>query len=166
MCTEQAIFRNLWNLKVAINFTVIISTNLHDLPINHSKSIYVITILWIAFCGIVERKKEFNFIYIQDHCQRLSAVRISDTPRAGFEPVQNLRLWWKKLCKSDLSNQGWTNFLCHANQARLGVQTSEVQSISQALTFCHVKTEKILDPLIFCWIGKLWNIYSGLQRLC
>ena len=32
----------------------------------------------------------FSLIFIRDHCQRSSLSRISDTPRAGFEPVQSL----------------------------------------------------------------------------
>ena len=39
-----------------------------------------------CFCGMVDRRKAFS----RDHCQRSSPSRISDTPRAGFEPAQNL----------------------------------------------------------------------------
>ena len=46
-----------------------------------------------CFCGIVEHRKAFSLISSRDHCQRSSPSRISDTPRAGFEPVQNLRIW-------------------------------------------------------------------------
>ena len=42
------------------------------------------------FCGMVDRQKAFSLISSQDHCQRSSPSRISDTPRAGFEPGQNL----------------------------------------------------------------------------
>ena len=41
-------------------------------------------------CGMVDRQKAFSLISSQDHCQRSSPSRISDTPRAGFEPGQNL----------------------------------------------------------------------------
>ena len=34
--------------------------------------------------------KAFSLIFSRDHCQRSSPSRISDTPRAGFEPAQNL----------------------------------------------------------------------------
>ena len=37
------------------------------------------------FCGMVDRGKRRN------HCQRHSPSWISNTPEAGFEPVQNLR---------------------------------------------------------------------------
>ena len=43
-----------------------------------------------CFCGMVDRRKESSLISSRDHCQRFSPSRISNTPRAGFEPVQNL----------------------------------------------------------------------------
>ena len=43
-----------------------------------------------CFCGMVDRRKAFSLISSQDHCQRSSTSRISDTPQAGFEPAQNL----------------------------------------------------------------------------
>ena len=43
-----------------------------------------------VFCGIVDRRKSFSLISSRDHRQRFSPSRISDMPRAGFEPVQNL----------------------------------------------------------------------------
>ena len=47
--------------------------------------------LWIEFfCGIVDGRKTFSIISSPDHCQRSSPSQISDTPRAGFEPAQNL----------------------------------------------------------------------------
>ena len=51
-------------------------------------------VLWIelnCFCGMVgNRRKAFSLISSWDHYQRSSPSRISDTPRAGFEPAQNL----------------------------------------------------------------------------
>ena len=43
-----------------------------------------------CFCGMVDRRKAFSLISRWDHCQRSSPLRIFDTPRAGFHPVQNL----------------------------------------------------------------------------
>ena len=43
-----------------------------------------------CFCAMADRRKAFSLISSRDHCQRSSPSRISDTPRAGFEPVQNL----------------------------------------------------------------------------
>ena len=45
-----------------------------------------------CFCGMVDRRKVFSLISSQDHCQRSSQSQFFDTARAGFEPVQNLRL--------------------------------------------------------------------------
>ena len=42
------------------------------------------------FCGMVNRRKAFSLISSQNHGQRSSQSRISDTPGAGFEPSQNL----------------------------------------------------------------------------
>ena len=42
------------------------------------------------FCGMVDQRKAFSLISSWDHCQRSSLSRISDTPRAGFGPAQNL----------------------------------------------------------------------------
>ena len=43
-----------------------------------------------CFCGMVEQRKPFHLISSWDHCQRSSPSQISDTPQAGFEPVQNM----------------------------------------------------------------------------
>ena len=52
-----------------------------------------------CFCGMVDRRKAFYPYYqpyfqlppyFWDYCQRSSPSPISDTPRAGFEPAQNL----------------------------------------------------------------------------
>ena len=43
-----------------------------------------------CFRGMVDRRKAFSIISSRDHCQRFSLSQISDTPPAGFEPVQNL----------------------------------------------------------------------------
>ena len=43
-----------------------------------------------CFCGTVDRRKEFSLISIRYHYQRSSPSRISDKPRVGFEPAQNL----------------------------------------------------------------------------
>ena len=43
-----------------------------------------------CFCGMVDRRKAFSLTSSWDHCQRSSPSQISGTPRAGFEPAQNL----------------------------------------------------------------------------
>ena len=44
------------------------------------------------FCGMVDRRKAISLISSRNHCQRSSPSRISDMPRTGFEPAQNLSL--------------------------------------------------------------------------
>ena len=43
-----------------------------------------------CFCGMVDQRKVFSLISSRDHCHRSSPLQISDMPRAGFEPAQNL----------------------------------------------------------------------------
>ena len=43
-----------------------------------------------CFCDMVDQRKAFSLISSRDHCQRSLPSRISDTPRVGFEPAQNL----------------------------------------------------------------------------
>ena len=43
-----------------------------------------------CFCGMIDQRKAFNLISSRTYCQISSPSRISDTPRAGFEPAQNL----------------------------------------------------------------------------
>ena len=42
------------------------------------------------FCGMVDRQKTLSFISSRDYCHRYSPLRSPDTPRAWFEPAQNL----------------------------------------------------------------------------
>ena len=44
-----------------------------------------------CFCGMGDLRKAFSLISSQDHCQRSSLSRISDTQGAGFEPSENMR---------------------------------------------------------------------------
>ena len=46
--------------------------------------------MMICFCGMVNQRKVYSLNSSRDHCQRSSASWISNMPRAGFEPVQNL----------------------------------------------------------------------------
>ena len=43
-----------------------------------------------CFFRIVDRQNAFSLISNWDYCQRFSPLQIFDTPRAGFEPAQNL----------------------------------------------------------------------------
>ena len=43
-----------------------------------------------CFSGIVDQRKAFSLISSRNYCERSAPSRISDTPRAGFEPAPNL----------------------------------------------------------------------------
>ena len=45
---------------------------------------------WIALWWLTGEKCLFSLISSRGHCQRSSPLRICDTPRAIFEPAQNL----------------------------------------------------------------------------
>ena len=44
-----------------------------------------------CYCGMIDRQKAFSLMSSRDLCQKSSQSRISYAPRAGSEPVQNLR---------------------------------------------------------------------------
>ena len=52
--------------------------------------IMIMMMMMNGFCGMVDWRKAINLIASRDYCQRSSPSRISDTPRAGFEPARNL----------------------------------------------------------------------------
>ena len=43
-----------------------------------------------CFRDMVDQRKAFSLASSQDYCQISSPSQISDTPRAGLEPAQNL----------------------------------------------------------------------------
>ena len=56
---------------------------------------------WIVFVIWFYRRKLFSLISTRDHFQRSLPKQISNTPRAGFEPVLNLNSVWKKMSSGD-----------------------------------------------------------------
>ena len=53
--------------------------------------VMMMIIIMNCFCSVADRRKTFiSLISSRNHCQRSSPSRISDTPRAGFQPAQNL----------------------------------------------------------------------------
>ena len=62
-----------------------------------------------CFCGMVNRRKVFNLTSSRDHCQRSSPTRISDTPRAGFEPAENLSSGLVEWSCAVVIKVGWGN---------------------------------------------------------
>ena len=57
---------------------------------SNSKFYLMMIMMMNCFCDMFDWRKAFRLISSRDHCPRSSSSRISDTPRAGFEPVQNL----------------------------------------------------------------------------
>ena len=50
-----------------------------------------------CFCGMIDRQSAFSLISSRNHCQRSPPFRMSDMPRAGVEPAQNLSLGFVEL---------------------------------------------------------------------
>ena len=50
----------------------------------------MIMMIMNGFCGMVDQRKVFSLISSWEHCLRSSPLKISDMPRAGFQPAQNL----------------------------------------------------------------------------
>ena len=66
-------------------------------PLNAKRSLlgaynstFLLMMMMNCFCGMVDRRRALSLISTRDHCQKSSPSRIPDTPRAGFEPAQNL----------------------------------------------------------------------------
>ena len=56
----------------------------------------IMMIMMNCLCGMVERRKAFSFIFVQDNCQRSSPSQISDTMRAGHAPqFSNMKLGYE-----------------------------------------------------------------------
>ena len=73
----------------------------------HDQIQEMIMMMMSCFCGMVDRQKVFSLISSWDHCQRSSLSRISNTPQAGFEPMQNLSSGFA--CLQISSNITWCN---------------------------------------------------------
>ena len=83
-CIMNIIFKQQkFSLRVLLSICLIFT--------NFSMALLIkVLMIMNCFCGMVDRGKVFSLISSRDHCQRFLSSRISDTPRAGFEPVQNL----------------------------------------------------------------------------
>ena len=69
----------------------------HEIKVNRQWNLVMMMMMMMmmmmnCICGMVDRRKAFSLISSRDHCQRSSPSRISNTPRAGFEPAENLSL--------------------------------------------------------------------------
>ena len=86
-------------LELVVNTLTTLKCSVKLLLWNSNQSLWKITLKkgwwWMmmmmnCFCCMVDRRKAFSLISSRNHCQRSWPSQISDTPRAGFEPAQNL----------------------------------------------------------------------------
>ena len=124
-----------------------------------------------CFCGMVDRRKAFSLISSQEHCQRSSPSRISDTPRAGLYndyllapeklviPYDMLSDYCNKIAdkygikvgdvKKLLPNLGdKTNYLVHYRNLQLhlllGVKLTKIHKVLKFKSILTPKKENIL----------------------
>lgn len=50
----------------------------------------MIMVMMNCYFGMIDRRYMLSLTSCQDHCQRISALRIPDIPRVGFASAQNL----------------------------------------------------------------------------
>ena len=84
-----------WDLKISTRVQKFRRSKVHEKNISRELALnywLMINMMMMmnCFCGMVDRRKVFSLISSRDHCQRSSPSRISDMPRAGYEPAQNL----------------------------------------------------------------------------
>ena len=86
-----------------------------------------------CFCRMVDRRKAFSLISSRDHCQRSSPSRISDTPRAGFEPAQDLSsglVEWSCTVAITTGPQGYSSYIRSRNSMwKIKFQATLVQTL-------------------------------------
>ena len=110
-------------------------------------SMMMMMMMMNCFCGIVDWRKAFSLISSRDHYQRSSPSRISDTPWAGFEPVQNL----------SLSFVEWSCVVV----ITITPQCQNPRSISQEpciiwLSFMVHICKMIISPVVSFILSKFW----------
>ena len=86
------------DLYLVLNYMPILLSLLSwiTLPVRFVICVTMKMMMMNCFCGRVGWQKTCNLISSREHCQRSSPLRISDTPRAGFEPAQYLSLSFAK----------------------------------------------------------------------
>ena len=106
------------------------------------------------YCGMVDRRKAFSLISSRDHCQRSSPSRISDTPRAGFEPAQNLKF---RLCRTKLcSSIFWLIRRRKVGQRQINVETTLCILILEFITSNNVE-------LTLCTSTLIWTTFDNVE---
>ena len=108
-----------------------------------------------CFCGMVDRRKAFSLISSRGHCQRSSPSRVSNTPRAGFEPAQNL--------SSDLVE--WSCAIMITITPRHHILLERTKNLTKIFKYSKHFPENLQ---YFSWTGSLlrdidnnWVIFNG-----
>ena len=108
-----------------------------------------------CFCGMVDRRKAFSLISSRGHCQRSSPSRVSNTPRAGFEPAQNL--------SSDLVE--WSCAIMITITPRRHILLDRTKNLTKIFKYSKHFPENLQ---YFSWTGSLlrdidnnWVIFNG-----
>ena len=110
-----------------------------------------------CFCGIVDRRKAFIFISSRDHCQRSSPSQISDTPRAGFEPAQNLDSGFvESSCAVVLTKVWWNYPPSHVTFWPRGYVTKKIRYIWTSTAPMLAKPVRVLT-----WDGETYPTSHG-----
>ena len=82
------------------------------------------------FYDMIDRQKAFSLISSQDHCQRSSISRISDTTRAGFGPAQNLS---SSLVEWSCAVEITTTPHCNSSSGYNGISNDFISVVIQSL---------------------------------
>ena len=88
--TKKSLVKSEWNLvKTEWNRNVIILSKVIKHVSLRMTTRFMMTIM-NRFGRMVARQKATSLISSRHHCWRFSSLEITHTPRAGFEPVQNV----------------------------------------------------------------------------
>ena len=90
ICLALAILVFILVLKYSLSYTGSLPNPFYIILVASFFFLNCLMMMMNRFCLMVDRRKAFNLISSRDRCQRFSPSRISDMPRVGFEPAQNL----------------------------------------------------------------------------
>ena len=136
-CQTSIMGWNIFFAKVVNGYThLLFSKSLHRT---------CLTMMMNCFCGIVDRRKAFSLISSRSYYQRSSPSRISDTPRAGFEPAHNL-------------SSGFVEWSCAV------MITTTPRRHKHAPTYAYLYIHAFKKKLTEFWkmwtvLGRFWKIY-------
>ena len=129
---------------------------------------------------MVDRRKAFSLMFSRDHCQRSTPSRISDTPRAGFEPAQNLSSGFVEWSDTHYTTpppvENWSNFswscecfISHEIKSSHKHKSKKSENVSVYVLLLTL-SKSLLQVSLACasdcgsfhWV---WAIHSGYLQL-